>query len=614
LYGTTGATTINIKDAVYPINGSAAYLYQCTPAYNVYLHNIDVINARSYIATFYMDNVNTVNASSGFKLQNVRSNRVARLPWYTQSLDTQHRGVFGADPYPLWNGQTWNMNTEPTYSGLQITSQSVFDSMFHEFTYGSQPKGCLDVRLLSSAKVTKPYTITSGAPFFTNDGNLALTAIGDQIEIEWPHFIKGVTGFSKRLPHIYSTDLGLSLVTSLSVLIEYKLDKGAGYGGTWKQVNGVDGMNNLFAETGIDPSIGVRPKLRITARAGMKYTAQVGQYIPGWTIQNAITLPTATATVVADEAITTTTGTVTVSGITGEWLPTNTVYSGTMNTTMTNTLNASATTTGSNINGTTFTVGTQSTGTVAVGMMLSGTNVLPATYITSNLSGSGSGSTWTVSRSHTATGSQSINGANNLITLSSNTNFYVGAGVVGIGASFGGVTSGTTYYVSQVIGSTQIAIATSFANALAGTNATLSTASGSVPFAGIHSTITAVNTSFVFAPQPTSRLNSFRIFTETDTNTAYNYAYSTSSLSLTGLKADSEIRVFRTSDGFELGGTESSGTSFTLNYDYYADTDVFIVIHSLEYIPIRLEGVILGASSLTIPVQQQRDRQYNNPL
>jgi hypothetical protein len=613
LFPISGATNVSVKDSTHTINGSLGYVYYAGPGYSVYLHNIDVINVRPYVSTAYMDSSSTSNASSGIKVQNVRSNRVARVPWYVQSLDTQIRGVFGGDPYPLQNGTTWNLSSEPTYSGSQITSQSVFDGMFREYTYGSQPRGCLDIRLIASSKASKPYTITSGTPFFTNDGNLALTTAGDQVVIEWPHFVKGLTGFTRRLPHIYSTDLGLNLVTSLGVLIEYQLDKGSGYGGTWKQLNGVIGMNNLADETGISPSTGVRPKFRITARPTLKYTAQVGQFMPGWVVQNALTSPTATAVVVDDEAVTTVAGSLVVSNITGEWLTSNTIYSGTMNTTMTNTTNASATTTGSNITGTTFTVGTQATGVVAAGMMLTGTNVLTGTYIVSNIAGSGSGSTWLVSKSHSATGTQNINGTNNLITLTSNANFYVGAGVVAIGTTFGGIASGSTNYVSEVIGSTQIAIATSFNNALAGTNATLSTASGSCPIGGIHSTITAVNTSFVFAPQPTSRLNSFRLFTETDTDTAYNYAYSSGSLVLTGLQTDSEVRVFRISDGFELGGTESSGTTFTLNYDYYENTDIIIVIHHLNYLPIRLEDQVLDGTTLTIPVQQTFDRQYSNP-
>ena len=56
---------------------------------------------------------------------------------------------------------------------------------------------------------------------------------------------------------------------------------------------------------------------------------------------------------------------------------------------------------GSSILGTTLTVGTLSSGIIYAWMKLTGTGVEPDTYITSNISGSGSGSTWAISKSQT---------------------------------------------------------------------------------------------------------------------------------------------------------------------------------------------------------------------
>lgn len=609
LLATTGATNVTIKDAVYPINGTAAYLGVASPAYNLYLHNIDVINVRPGLSVL-LDRTNTTNASSGIKYQNVRSNNQSRTALSAQALDTQFKGIFGSNQFPSYNGTTWNISTDVGINSIPITSQSVFDAMFHEFTFGSQPKGCLDVRMLSSSKASKPYTITGGSPYFTNDGNLALQAAGDQIVIEWPHFIKGVTGFSERLPHIYSTDLGLSVVTSLSALIEYDLNKGSGYSGSWKTLNGTNGLVNLAAETGISPSTGVKPKFRITARSGLKYAGQTCQFVPGWGIQNAIVNPTATATVVADETTTASnTGTLIASSIVGEWLTTNTIWSSVINTTATATTNAVATTTGSNITGTTFTVGTQSAGVVAAGMVLTGTGVTAGTYIISNISGSGSGSTWLVNIPHTGTGSQSITGTNNLITLTTNANMFIGAGIQLVGTTFGGITTATTYYVSEVIGSTQIAIATTFANAIIASNQTLSTASGSVPCAAIHATITAVNTNFVWAPQPTSRLNSFRIFTEVDTSKTYNYAFSSATLTLTGLVAGTDVVVLLAGTNTILDSADSiSGT--TWGYTYTSQDTVDIGILKPGYVPQYIRNYALGATAASLPIVQVPDRNY----
>ena len=70
---------------------------------------------------------------------------------------------------------------------------------------------------------------------------------------------------------------------------------------------------------------------------------------------------------------------------------------GTGNITLTATSATPAVTTSSIIVGTTLTIGTLSSGVIYPGMLLSGGSVLPNTYIVANISGSGTGSTWTVS-------------------------------------------------------------------------------------------------------------------------------------------------------------------------------------------------------------------------
>lgn len=87
----------------------------------------------------------------------------------------------------------------------------------------------------------------------------------------------------------------------------------------------------------------------------------------------------------------------------------------------------------------------------------------------------------------------------------------------------------------------------------------------------------------------------------------------TVTLTLTGLQTDSEVRVYRTADNVELGGVENSGTSFTLNYNYEEDTEVYIVIHHLQYRYLRITNVLLTDVNAVIPVQQQFDRVYQNP-
>ena len=68
------------------------------------------------------------------------------------------------------------------------------------------------------------------------------------------------------------------------------------------------------------------------------------------------------------------------------------------------------TSTGSSIAGTTLTIGTLVTGTVAVGQYITGTGVTAGTKIVGSISGTGSGSTWTVNNSQTV-GATAIDGS-----------------------------------------------------------------------------------------------------------------------------------------------------------------------------------------------------------
>jgi hypothetical protein len=464
LYAASGSTNITVSNSRYAINGTTQILYlipAATPAYNIYLYNIDALNIRPYVAAIYQDGA-TANSSRTITLQNIRSNKTSRFAWSGQSLDTIWKSAPGCNPYPVYNGTSWNLNTAVTQDSVPLANIAVYDSMFHEFTYetGASVQGALHLRMTPSAKATKPYTVISGTPFFSNRGELFFRAPGDQLVIEWPHFIKGVTGFDKRLPHVYGTDVGLDLVTSLGVLVEYDLDKGSGYSGSWKRLTA--NINNLATETGIDPSVGVRPKFRLTARQGLKYTGQSSQFVVGETIYNANTIPAATASFVVDEdevSGAATTGTLIVSSVTGVWGTANTMYS----------------------------------------------------------------------------------------------------------------SAGAT-----------------------------------------RATITATNAD-VFFPQPTSNIAGIRLFTLNDNVDQDNlYPYSRPFINITGLQAGSEVRIFRTSDSFEIAGIESSGTSFSAQYDYYADTNVYVVVHSLGYRTIRLNNQVLGANGYSLLVQQELDRWYSN--
>ncbi len=84
-------------------------------------------------------------------------------------------------------------------------------------------------------------------------------------------------------------------------------------------------------------------------------------------------------------------------------------------------------------------------------------------------------------------------------------------------------------------------------------------------------------------------------------------------LTLTGLVSGSEVRIYDHGTTNERAGVENSGTTFQFTYNYSANDYVDIVVHHIEYVYLRLENILLGNSSSSIPIQQQWDRWYDNP-
>ncbi len=85
-------------------------------------------------------------------------------------------------------------------------------------------------------------------------------------------------------------------------------------------------------------------------------------------------------------------------------------------------------------------------------------------------------------------------------------------------------------------------------------------------------------------------------------------------VTLTGLQSGSEVRAYVGTDpstSTEIGGTESSGTSFNFSQSVGGQQG-YIVVHALGYNSIYLP-VTYSGSDVSIPIQQVLDRTYNNP-
>jgi hypothetical protein len=130
------------------------------------------------------------------------------------------------------------------------------------------------------------------------------------------------------------------------------------------------------------------------------------------------------------------------------------------------------------VNGTPSTTQVTFLSTATGSLTTTGTIISAPCYITSNVSGSGSGSTWQTNLSSMiAVGSTTITGTNNLVTVALTTGITAGQPIVFTGVTLGNIVSGTTYYVTEVVtGTNQIAIGASYGS----TNFVVTTATGTM--------------------------------------------------------------------------------------------------------------------------------------
>ena len=92
---------------------------------------------------------------------------------------------------------------------------------------------------------------------------------------------------------------------------------------------------------------------------------------------------------------------------------------------------------------------------------------------------------------------------------------------------------------------------------------------------------------------------------------------SSTQVTFTGMKDNTEVRVYKTSDGSEVAGIEdaTAGSADNRSFAWGAASglSVFYVIHSIAYEAIRVEGFTVPGANASIPIQQRADRNYVNP-
>jgi hypothetical protein len=110
-------------------------------------------------------------------------------------------------------------------------------------------------------------------------------------------------------------------------------------------------------------------------------------------------------------------------------------------------------------------------------------------------------------------------------------------------------------------------------------------------------------------------ITSLYINTESDNTTrARQYVMDYSTITLTGLKTGTEVRVYKNNSGNNgdyIDGIESTSGS-TFSFQAESSTTINIMINHLNYLPADIWQYSVGSDNVSIPISQFVDRQYQN--
>lgn len=101
---------------------------------------------------------------------------------------------------------------------------------------------------------------TGGTPQFNSSGSALLTKVGDQVTWEMPFFAIGYTAFTNSAPTITGTNVTFSSGSTWgNHTLEFQVNTGSGYGGTWLALNAATLIGQTFNST-----TGFKLKVRAT--------------------------------------------------------------------------------------------------------------------------------------------------------------------------------------------------------------------------------------------------------------------------------------------------------------------------------------------------------------
>ena len=264
-YFTTGGSgnTVDGINLPLPNNGPYTALVSINACYDTTVQKIGLPATPLVLtATVTGLGVNSSGNSAGIKLKRVYLSNTRTGPYAFVNSDNniliENCGGDYADTSVIaaLNATVKNAALTAATTGQVSVYGSHWLTRFTSATAGFTEIVCNEPTALSAAQCFA----SAGTPQFNSSGSVLLTKVGDQVTWEMPFFAIGYTAFTNSAPTITGTNVTYSSGARWGNHdLEFQIDAGSGYGGTWIALAAA----NLIAKT-FNSTTGFKLKIRAT--------------------------------------------------------------------------------------------------------------------------------------------------------------------------------------------------------------------------------------------------------------------------------------------------------------------------------------------------------------
>lgn len=252
----------------YPVSGCEAYFAIIRMAKTC--NNLRARNVGSYASPLNLNsNTEKVIEFNGYgdniKIQRIFLSNLRGRAWTDNGNSARYTNVqidnvfadYASDGRPFANMQQRGCRKSTATNQIGSPGQHFLDE------YTSATAGIIQLRFNAPTDATTAFvTKTAGDPLYGSSDVTFFPTTGDQLVCEMQYFALGYTATANVAPTIAGASTG-------NLDLEFDVDLGSGFSGSYTALT----QANWFAVGAIDPTVGIKVRIRVTANASNNATS-----------------------------------------------------------------------------------------------------------------------------------------------------------------------------------------------------------------------------------------------------------------------------------------------------------------------------------------------------